>query len=1295
MTTLHLTLFGGFDLKTEADIPVVLTARKSRALLAYLAVHPGQAIPRDRLAGLLWDGVPETQARTNLRQALTSIRKALPETPDPIIVADVESVTLDAAQVSTDVILFEQQLAAGSDAVSDALMELYQGDFLDGLNAKARPFEEWMTSERYRLRERALEAMDDRLKDCAAKGADSQAISLAMRILMQDPLREDIHRALMQLYTRIGRPGAALRQYRTCQEILRDELDVAPDPETKGLFDQISKERRDRSAEPHDQLPARTSTPKTPTDERSLEPNRESDPDLAVLQELRLVTIVYIDLTEIFESASELDPEEFSHRINQVYSSLETTIAAHGGKVFSIAGNLVMSAFGVARIRSDDAYRAVHAAFEIQRSLQEAVGAKGLQIGIATGQVLISQMSVGGQDQSSVTGPGVGLASRLATEALPGTIWLSENTWQQLADRLEASESSPAWLSEFGQKRIWQAAKLLLDPGRTNTAFVGRKMELSLAETFLDNLIEGGQARVVLVRGDAGIGKSHLVDEILVVARTRGLITHKAIFFDFDQRSNSDTVRRFLETLTESEGDDGNSRQQAIDRVIADDIVPESHRPFLNDMLAIPQAGEAAERYAAMETRERDQGKSEVMDLILGHRTQEVPFVAVVEDLHWVSDKTMTQLAALCSIFAQHPTLLFMTTRSDRDLVDASWRAAAGNPPLTTIDLTPLTQIEALEMAGQYHNTDPAYAEACIERAAGSPLFLDQLLRSENEDEKNLPGTIQSVILSQVDTLEPTDRRALQAAAVLGPQFELAPLRALLGDENYDPGHLVEKTMIQRPSDQMFFAHALIRDAVLSTLLKSAGKSLHVKAADWFESRNPWQRATHLKWAEDSRAGMAFLDAARDETDKFNPGRAIDLIEQGLALTEDPVEVSALQTSYGENLYQIGRTGKSIEAFEKARDLAIDDDARCRIAIGLATSLRIMDRLQEALGVLEDAEALADKTNHETLASIYFMKGNIHFPLGNLDACLSAHQASHDHASKTQSVRLEAQAIGGMADAYYQRGQMRTAFEHFRRCVDLSREKGYRRLQAATLDGFCQYFLLETEAAVATTLETVRLSQEIYDPRSEMIAVGTLPIMYIYSEEFDEARKHAERYVELATAMNAGRFLKEALLYAPLARAWEGKKKEGARELRELYDTFEAADQTFIGPWLLGAIAIFTPDKEERSWALEEGERLLDSGCVGHSNFYFYQQAIEAEIVEKNWSGVEKYTTAFEAYTAAEPVPWSDFFIERGRAISAAAQASESDKGELEEKLKRLRMQAKAAKLELAIPEIDQALSGL
>lgn len=239
MLPLRLNLLGGFEARLGTGAPVTLARRKAQALLAYLALQPGQVLMRDKLAALLWGDSTDGQARHSLRQALLAIRQALPSAAGEILRVGTDTVTLNDAAVDVDVAAFERLVTRGTPEALGEACALYRGDFLEGLGVREPPFEDWLLTQRERVRELAVEALARLLAHHVQQNATAQAIRTAGRLLGLDPLQEAVHRTLMRLHAQQGRRGMALRQYQLCVGVLQRELGVEPEARTRELYQEI------------------------------------------------------------------------------------------------------------------------------------------------------------------------------------------------------------------------------------------------------------------------------------------------------------------------------------------------------------------------------------------------------------------------------------------------------------------------------------------------------------------------------------------------------------------------------------------------------------------------------------------------------------------------------------------------------------------------------------------------------------------------------------------------------------------------------------------------------------------------------------------------------------------------------------------------------------------------------------------------------------------------------------------------------------------------------------------------
>jgi DNA-binding SARP family transcriptional activator len=205
MGALKVALLGTFEARLPSGAAVRFPRKKSEALLAYLAFHPGRMQARDKLAALLWGDAPDERARHSLRQALVTLRRALHRAAALCLVEEGDTVGVSPDGVEVDVAVFERLMKDGSPEALEHAAALYRGDLLEGVSVDEPPFEEWLRAERERLRELAVEGLAKLLGHLARTGAVDRAVQTAVRLLGLDPAQEPVHRTLMRLYARQGR----------------------------------------------------------------------------------------------------------------------------------------------------------------------------------------------------------------------------------------------------------------------------------------------------------------------------------------------------------------------------------------------------------------------------------------------------------------------------------------------------------------------------------------------------------------------------------------------------------------------------------------------------------------------------------------------------------------------------------------------------------------------------------------------------------------------------------------------------------------------------------------------------------------------------------------------------------------------------------------------------------------------------------------------------------------------------------------------------------------------------------
>jgi class 3 adenylate cyclase/tetratricopeptide (TPR) repeat protein len=1020
--------------------------------------------------------------------------------------------------------------------------------------------------------------------------------------------------------------------------------------------------------------------------------------------ERRHATVMFSDLSGYTALNEALDPEEVEAVMGRIKADATAIVERHGGTVNQFVGDEIMALFGVPLAHRDDARRAVSAAFALHRAVDAFVATLGpaharalaMHTGINAGLV-VARKSDARAGNFALTGDAVNTAARLRSLAGPGEIVVSAETWRQVADFFDADEGVATEVK--GKEQPLVAVRVRGEknaPSAAGGALVGRDEELRDFRAVAEACAERKRSRVVVVRGDPGVGKSRLIAEFVAAARTLGFACHAAAVLDFGAETGRDAVRSLARSLLGvSDTADEQARREALAQANAARPIAAERRLFLHDLLDVAPPVELRALAAAMSTAAREKGSLDALCELATGASSAGPLLLIVEDIHWADAWTLERLAALAVLAARQPLLLVMTTRFAGDPSAGAWRTTLHGAPLIGIDLGPLNGDESLQLAAQASTMTPALLASCVERAEGNPLFLLQLLLNAGEAaQSSLPGSIQALVHTRMDRLAPRDKLALQAAAVFGQRFTVEALRHLIEEPAYDGRLLVENFLVRADGSELMFCHALIRDGAYGSLLHKRRRALHARAAEWFLSRDLVLAAEHFDRADDPRAAAAYLAASDSVATQYRHAVALELAERGLALATEQATRFALLMTRGRLLVELGRSGDAIEASRAALAVAANDGERAQALVATAAGMRLNDRIAEGLAALDEAEPLAVAASRSLdLSRLHHLRGNLLFPLGRHQECLREHGLARDHARAAASLEAEAAAIGGLGDAYYLQGRMRSANHQFRECVALARAEGFGRLEVANLSmiGWSSLHLNEIASAVAVGHEAIELALRASQRRAEVMARTLVGWVDGAIRDRADAEPQNAAALELIRSVGVKRFEAQLLALTALVALRRGERGRALKEAEEALAICRAHGMGHIGPWAYGVRALVETDPVARVRFLDEGERQLALGCVSHNHVQLRELAIDALLEIGDWNGVDANCARIRAYTADEPLPMSEFVIARGTALAQFGRGDHSDA--LREALLGLQAEGTRAELHTLLPAIARALA--
>jgi DNA-binding SARP family transcriptional activator/predicted ATPase len=867
MAKINLVLFGGFRLQTDPGEPIPLSTKKAGALLAYLALHPGQAQSRSKLAALLWGSRGEVQARDSLRQALSLVRKALSHVDPRALITHEDTISFEPTALTTDAIVFGNLTAQPGIESLEQSIALYSGELLEGFQVVAPEFESWATAERERFREMALACMTKLLDHHLSAGATDRGIRVAARLLAADPLQERVHRTLMELYCRQGRHGAALRQYRSCAELLAKELGIEPDVRTKALRREILREWNQQQGT----ASGSDAVTKSLSDNVEIENNVENEPPAAPrFPERRQATVLVCDLAGAGAFATRLDPEDLQALVAAYRQCCTPIISRAGGTVGRLSGTRILAYFGHPQAYEHDTERAIRVGLTLVDAVSELDGGSGgplqLRVGVASGPVVLGDWLGDSGDRHGIIGEAAQLASRLEMVAEPNTVVIAASIRRLIGNLFDCADLGELALNGFAEPvSVWRVVGPSGIDSRfealraATTPLIGRDEQLELLLRRWRQAAHG-EGHVVLLSGEPGIGKSRLTValEERLQAESHTRVRH------FCSPHHQDTaLHPIINQLQRAVGfrrDD--SDQQRLDKLEAVLAETTTNLSDATSLIAALLSVPTSKRYPPLDlTPEKRKEKTlrAVLAQLEGLATHQ-PVLTVFEDVHWIDPTSLELLDLVVDRVPTLPVLLIITFRPD---FAPRWGGRSNVTLLTLNRLSPAQRAEMIAEVAGGKVLSPQITDEIIDRTDGVPLFIEELTKSVVESDAHIdggarqvmtefvtalaiPATLQASLLSRLDRL-PAAREVAQIGAALGRHFS----HELIGAVVSIPQHqlddalqqLVSAELIFRrgnpPDAEYTFKHALVQDAAYGTLVRSRRQQLHRRISETLEGQFP------------------------------------------------------------------------------------------------------------------------------------------------------------------------------------------------------------------------------------------------------------------------------------------------------------------------------------------------------------------------------------------------------------------------------------------------------------------------
>ncbi|WP_415830109.1 ATP-binding protein, partial [Kibdelosporangium persicum] len=578
------------------------------------------------------------------------------------------------------------------------------------------------------------------------------------------------------------------------------------------------------------------------------------------MEQRKLVTVLFCDLVGSTELAGVLEPETLRSVVMSYFDTARRQIEAHGGTVEKFIGDAVMAVFGVPTVREDDARRGAAAALdmiaalaELNADLESTFDCRlSVRIGVNTGEVVATGTQ--GATENLVAGEVVNVAARLEQNAGPGEVLIGPVTRALLGG--EAEVETVGALALKGKRDPVTTFRLLgirPDPGwldmAVGTPFVGRERELDLLRECWARTLDG-RSQSVTLSGEAGIGKTRLVQHWLSGLPDDSAMIGSGRCHPYRDQASltplAQALRQILDTATHIGVPTGKLRCEPAYRVLRSGLLRDG------------TPGRSADStYAAIAT-------------LLTEMATVRPVILVLDDVQWAEEVLLDGVARLADMVSETRVLLVLAGRKT-------------GSPLRTVEVPALPEADMERLAAELVEVQahvPAVLARVIDRAEGNPLYLEQLLAmlDDGADPGKLPVTVTAVLAARIDSLGPAERVVLDAASVVGRQFDTVEIEALAetGVSAGLPG-LTRRGLVEPVRGSEYrFRSGLLRDVAYQAISKR-------RRADWHEAlagRCTTAAATghHLEQAYLHRHGLGLRD---DHTGRLREQAACALTVAG------------------------------------------------------------------------------------------------------------------------------------------------------------------------------------------------------------------------------------------------------------------------------------------------------------------------------------------------------------------------------------------------------------------------------
>jgi predicted ATPase/class 3 adenylate cyclase len=880
--------------------------------------------------------------------------------------------------------------------------------------------------------------------------------------------------------------------------------------------------------------------------------------------ERKQVTVLFADLKGSMELLAERDPEEARHLLDPVLDRMMAAVHQFEGTVNQVMGDGIMALFGAPLAHEDHAVRACYAALRMQETVKQYAAEMQrrhgvpihMRVGLNAGEVVVRSIGSDLHMDYTAVGQTTHLAARMEQMAMPGAILITPAVLglvegfvqvkalgampvRGLRDPVEVYEVTGAGVVH---------SRLQVAAARGLTRFVGRQPELETLQQALAQA-QAGHGQVVALVGEAGVGKSRLVYEVVHSHRTQGWQVLASASVSYGKATPYfpviDLLKRYCHV---AERDDPRTMRAKVTGQIF--TLDEALQETIPALLALLDALPADSPFLTLDPSQRRQRTLDGLKRLLLRESQVQPLLLVFEDLHWIDTETQALLDSLVDSLPTAQALLLVNYRPE---YQHGWGSKTYYRQLR---LDPLPPASADEFLQALLGDDPSLVplkQLLIARTEGNPFFLEESVRTLVETgmlvgapgayrlaqplaSLQMPATVLAVLAARIDRLPPEEKHVLQTAAVIGNEIPLSLLQAIAElpetDLHHGLAHLQAAEFLYEtrlfPEREFTFKHALTHEVAYSGLLQERRRVLHARIVASLEGLY----ADRLDEQVERLAHHALRGEVWDKACTYHRQAGGKAMEQSA--------YPAVVASYEQALAALEHLPHERERLEQAIDLRL----------ALRQALTALQEGERALTHLHTAETLATALNDQRrLGRVFQSLVAAYRGVGDTARALTYSQRCRALATTLGDVELQIGSNQRLGQIYYDLGDYHRAMECMRSNVaSLQGELLYKRfgtnialpaITARTVLVLCLSKVGVFTEGIAHGDEALRLAEAIDRPYDRAAAHSRVGELYLCQGNVPKAIALLERALALSRAADLQLFVTTgaALVAVAYARA--------------------------------------------------------------------------------------------------------------------------------------------------------------